>query len=700
MNRNSLAALAVALVVVSSGLGWVAASRIQSPQEVAATTAAPAASPILVPVEEKIISTDIVARGTARYGTPLQVTLPPSGLKLNQSSVTTLPLLNADLIEGDLLMTTSGRPVFVLTGSRPAYRDMGPGLSGEDIRQLEEGLQRLGFNPGKVDGRYDAKSQTAVAAWYLASGFEPMKATEAQVAAIRALDSGASASRIDVLAAKDRVVAATAGYVAAKEAQVAATRGSNTAAAVLRARAVAEADNIVATAKVASLQGELNDLLTMPNATPADALSAERALAAAQAAQTSTRLVGQQSVSAAQVENTQGPSGLAAAQAKAASANQSAANATSKAQTALDALLASVPASPAAAVLSARGDLASAQAEQASTSLAGQQSVSAAQVASITGPSAVAAAQAAATAADLAAGDIVSSKQIFLEQLRAGAAALPSAIRSARSALAVATASADATRRVGETLIATVEESGLNVSVRSAVAAVTAAAAIRGNARTALNVTQQRALLASGDLGAANRRTGISVPSDEVIFVTSAPVRVAAVTAKVGDAALGPLLTVSTSAVTIDSSLPLEEAPLVTVGMTVAVDEPNLGLSTTGTVSRVATSPGTDLVDGFHVYFSVDVDDAPPGLVGSSVRLTISVESSGGAVLTVPVSALSMTVDGTSRIQTSTAGVLTFVTVEPGLSAKGFVGVTPVDGALAAGDLVVVGFEQAVAPNG
>ncbi len=618
MNRNSLAGLAVVLVVVSSTLGWVGASRIQSPQEMAATTAAPAASPILVSVEEKVISTDVVARGTARYGDPLQMTLPPSALKPNQSSVTTLPLLNAELAEGDVLMTTSGRPVFVLTGARPTFRDMGPGSRGDDVRQLESALKRLGFKPGKVDGRYDAKTQAAVAAWYRASGFTPMKATDAQVAAIRALEAGASASQIDVLNAKDTKAVANAGYVAATENRVATT------AAVVRARAVADADNGVAAEKVASLQGALDDLLMVPTAITAELLSAESALATAQAQQTSTRLAGTQSVFTAQSAFAPGTWGWNTARVTA---------------------------------------------------------------------------QAAATAADLAAGNNVSDKQALLEQLRAGASGLPSTIRTARSALAVAVANATSIRTTGETAIATAQSSGLGSSGRSTKAAVNAATKIRNNALAALSVAQERARLASGDLEAANRRTGISVPSDEVVFVASAPVRVSEMTAKVGDAANGPLLTVTNSAVTIDSALPLEEAPLVTVGMTVAVDEPNLGLSTTGTVSRVATSPGTDLVDGFHVYFSVDVDEAPPGLVGSSVRLTIPIESSGGAVLTVPVSALSMTVDGKSRIQTSAAGVLTFVTVKPGLSAKGFVGVTPVGGALAAGDLVVVGFESAVVPS-
>jgi hypothetical protein len=39
-------------------------------------------------------------------------------------------------------------------------------------------------------------------------------------------------------------------------------------------------------------------------------------------------------------------------------------------------------------------------------------------------------------------------------------------------------------------------------------------------------------------------------------------------------------------------------------------------------------------------------------------------------------------------------GSLEYVVVEPGLSADGFVEVTPVDGTFAAGQLVVIGFEQ------
>ena len=42
--------------------------------------------------------------------------------------------------------------MLVLRGEIPAYRDLVPGTVGDDRRQLEQGLKRLGFDPGPADG--------------------------------------------------------------------------------------------------------------------------------------------------------------------------------------------------------------------------------------------------------------------------------------------------------------------------------------------------------------------------------------------------------------------------------------------------------------------------------------------------------------------------------------------------------------------
>jgi hypothetical protein len=181
---------------------------------------------------------------------------------------------------------------------------------------------------------------------------------------------------------------------------------------------------------------------------------------------------------------------------------------------------------------------------------------------------------------------------------------------------------------------------------------------------------------------------------DEIIFIPNLPVRVQEINVKIGDDASGPVIVVTNNQLAIDSSLPLAEAPLVKPGMVIAIDEPDLGLRATGVISEVADSPGTEGVDGYHIYFEVLVDETPVKLEGFSLRLTIPVESTAGEVMVVPISALFLAADGTSRVQVLNNGNLEFITVNPGLSADGYVAVTPVDGALSAGQLVLVGYEN------
>jgi hypothetical protein len=162
----------------------------------------------------------------------------------------------------------------------------------------------------------------------------------------------------------------------------------------------------------------------------------------------------------------------------------------------------------------------------------------------------------------------------------------------------------------------------------------------------------------------------------------------------VGDPASGPVMSVTDNRLAIDSSLALDEAPLVTPGMLVTIDEPSLGITATGVVTRVADTPGTFGVDGFHIYLEIQVTEAATALEGFSLRLTIPVKSTGTEVTVVPISALFLAADGTSRVQVDHQGTLEFMVVEPGLSANGYVEVKPVDGTLTPGQLVVVGFEN------
>ena len=76
---------------------------------------------------------------------------------------------------GDCLATVSGRPLIALALPYPLYRDLGPGLVGDDVRSVQESLKNLGFYAGAVDGTYGELTSRAVAELYGAVGAEVPK---------------------------------------------------------------------------------------------------------------------------------------------------------------------------------------------------------------------------------------------------------------------------------------------------------------------------------------------------------------------------------------------------------------------------------------------------------------------------------------------------------------------------------------------
>ena len=623
-SRRKMLGVLLAAVALSAGIGWLASSRIHSPAEIAARTAPPVASPILVPAEERILSTDIVTRGTARFGSPRQLSLATSALKKDIGVVARRPLVGAELKEGDVILTTSGRPVFLLTGTQPAYRDLGPGVGGQDVRQLEEALVRLGFDPGPSDGIYDTRTESAVSAWYTRSGFAAFTASNEQLAAIRTLKTERNATLFEAIGSQESVAKAESALDTARAAYsriIDASERSGTKVDGAIARAAV--DNRLAAAEVSSRQAVANALTVTPptiRATAAEIAAAEADLALAQANAETTRVTGEKAVADAVATGT-------------------------------------------------AADVASARLHADAANRAG--------------------------AADIAA------KRAALDAVRAGKAgtpATPAEIATARAEVAKAQAAVETSRIAGERDVADAQAAAFTAraEIPNALREIGAAETALDSARASLGVRRGQADLAASDLGLATLKAGVQVPADEVIFLAATPVRVAepAAAATGQTTTGGPAVSVTDAIVAVDGSLRLEDASLVKRGMRVQIDEPALGVKATGLVARVADGPGTNGVDGFHVYFEVLVDGAPPSVVGASVRMTVPIESTGGSVLAVPVGALTLSADGSSRVQRDNTGTLEFVTVEPGLSANGYVAVKASGGALRAGDLVVIGFDQ------
>ena len=575
--RITMLAAVLAAVAAAAAIAWVAGSRIESPADAAARTAAPAPSPILVPVEKRVLGSSVVTRGTARFGVPEPVSIAPSTLKPAAGLIATLPLRGVQVLEGGALLTASGRPVFVLRGDLPAYRDLVLGLRGDDVRQLKRALTRLGFDPGPVDDYYGQQTAAAVARWYRAKGWEPFGPTRDQLAAIRTLERDAGE--------------------ASKAAQVASTGAAAAAPAVEAARAAAEHSARTAAAEVAARLAEVRALEGGRDTDLSLTLRNERAKA--------------------DHANAVAESDLAA-------------------QIADEAFISLDPRQPETARMAAKAKLELARSNAHKTRLEGLAAVQAAERA---------------------------------------AAQVGGKIEVAKSAVTSAQVAERSTRLEGEKV------------VRAALDALKLAEL---DARLA----GQRAQQLATELDLAQQKLGVQVPVDELVFLRTLPVRVEEIKAAVGAAAVGPVMTVTDNLLSIDSSLTLDAAPLVTPGMKVAIDEQALGVNATGTVQMVASAPGTRGVDGFHIYFEVRVDPTPVKLDGFSVRLTIPIKSTAGAVTAVPMSALSLAADGSSRVQVQEEGELRYVVVKPGLSADGFVEVTPSNGKLEPGQLVVVGYND------
>ena len=566
---------------------------------------------------KRVLQSEVIVRGTVRYGSPQPVVLATSNLKTNSGSdeiLTQRPRRGTKVGEGRSIMSVSGRPVFVLRGAQASHRDIVAGSRGPDVRQLESALARMGFYPGPVDGLYDGATAAAVATWYQGNGWEPFGATDFQLEQLRVAEANAAAARDAHLQARMAVETAAQGNVlpgdiaqaridletardavhtavsAERTAQIKLSSARNLArqdTAVNLALMNEQRDNAVADADVALKRAALNKAIDAQ-------VTAQRALAEA--------------------PPDTAPGELATLQ---------------------------------AAVRAANDDVAVAQADV-------NAAVAVANASRATGRDAVETAQ---TARRTAQHDVRTAQADLARARRA--------IPTARRQIVLAQRRLDVLQTPGDTTVQ-------NMLVES---------------------TAKEARGTAAEVARLGSKMGVSVPANEVLFFPTLPLRVDTVKSKRGDSVAGTqVMTVSNSRLAIDSSLSLDDAKLVRAGAPVKVEETDLGVRTTGSVTQVADRPGTQKVDPSRVYLEVSPSSAPAQIVGASVKLTIGVKSTQEAVLSVPVTALSVGADGSSRVQVQRAGGQSeYVTVQPGLAAQGLVEVRPVRGRLTANDLVIVG---------
>lgn len=186
MNRNRLVAGALALVVASGALGWVVGTRITSPAEAAARAQAPEPSLITVAVDERLLSADIRARGSIDFDDPVSLSMSGTVGETGVAQIVTMvPAEGTDLTEGSVALEVAGRPVFLLEGELPVYRDLRPGAKGDDVLQLEQALVRMGLL-GSADEVWTKETGAAVQMLYARAGYVANTTTKEDQAALEA----------------------------------------------------------------------------------------------------------------------------------------------------------------------------------------------------------------------------------------------------------------------------------------------------------------------------------------------------------------------------------------------------------------------------------------------------------------------------------------------------------------------------------
>jgi len=231
MSRRITLVVALVLVVAAAGGGWLAGSRIKSSAQIANEAEPPEPSLITVEVARTVISNDVITRGTVRFDEPVKVNAPTLAVSDMASVVTWAPNVGDELAEGSVLVEIAGRPTFALQGDLPLFRTVKPGDTGEDIEQFQTALERLGFDPGEIDGKYGKSTEEAVEKFYESHEYEPIPPAETLLNQVETQKGTVETAKT----AYDAAVKQRADATAAQKDEAAKKKNVDTAKAALTA---------------------------------------------------------------------------------------------------------------------------------------------------------------------------------------------------------------------------------------------------------------------------------------------------------------------------------------------------------------------------------------------------------------------------------------------------------------------------------
>jgi hypothetical protein len=265
--RQVVVVLGLVIVAGVAVAGWIAGSRVQSPETAAARAAPPEASLITAPVEQRVLSSRVVARGDVVPGQSATVSGPVSE---SGSTVTGVFVeVGDELLEGNRVVEVSGRPVIVLEGAVPAFRAMRPAMSGTDIVQLQTALSRVGCDAAADDGTYAEATKECVTRLYEALGYATVPTSDTEASDLTEAGDAVAEAEESLRTAEAALVDASAGPKAAD--LVEAQLNVETAKRKIDQDAIAgEATRAEAGAAVDAAVMALNAQLANPASTPTD----------------------------------------------------------------------------------------------------------------------------------------------------------------------------------------------------------------------------------------------------------------------------------------------------------------------------------------------------------------------------------------------------------------------------------------------
>ncbi|MGP4093567.1 efflux RND transporter periplasmic adaptor subunit [Nonomuraea sp. KM90] len=148
------------VVVAAAGGGFVAVNSTGMLDGGAGPTrSASAVPPATTTVNRQTLNETTDADGELGYG---PVT---TAVSRQPGTITWLPESGATISRGKSLYRVDNKPVTLMYGDTPAYRDLKNGLEGKDVENLERNLSKLGYDGFTVDDEFTWDTAEAVMEW-------------------------------------------------------------------------------------------------------------------------------------------------------------------------------------------------------------------------------------------------------------------------------------------------------------------------------------------------------------------------------------------------------------------------------------------------------------------------------------------------------------------------------------------------------